>query len=116
MTRGSLFSYLVVGRLQEHLHHVVHVEVFQVWVVPDGRVLAGLVPAEAIWGVVAVGKDACVGHTKQRSHERNGQNETGLNCRGTAESQIESVLQMHFHTFTMAVRQQFYNGCYTTLI
>lgn len=54
----SSFPYLAEGHIQKLLHHLIHIEVLQVWVVTDGSVAAGLVPTEAIWGVVAVGKDA----------------------------------------------------------
>ena len=46
---------LTVGRRREALYDVVDVVVLQVWVVHDGGVVTGLVPAEALRWVVAVG-------------------------------------------------------------
>lgn len=52
-------SDLIVGNYEELLHHFVNIVVLQVRIISDGGVAAGLVPAEAFGGVVAVRKDPC---------------------------------------------------------
>lgn len=52
-------SHLTVGGAEETLHHIVNIVVLQVRVISNGRVVTELVPAEARWGVVTVGKDPC---------------------------------------------------------
>lgn len=52
-------SNLVVGNTEEALHHFINIVVLQVRIVSDGGVTAGLVPAEAFGGVIAIRKDPC---------------------------------------------------------
>lgn len=53
-------SDLIVGHGEEARHHIVNVIILQVRVVSDWGVVTELVPAEALRGVVTVGKDSCL--------------------------------------------------------
>lgn len=66
-------SHLTFCDVEEAFHHVIHVVVLQVGIVLDGWVVAGLVPAEALGGVVPIGKDPCQG-----AEDRGCQNSFGL--------------------------------------
>lgn len=52
-------SNLTVGDNEEAIHHIIDIIVLQVRVVSDWWVMTELVPAEALWWVVTVGKDPC---------------------------------------------------------
>lgn len=52
-------SNLIVGNSEELLHYFVNIVVLQVRIISDGGVAAGLIPAEAFWGVIAIRKDPC---------------------------------------------------------
>lgn len=52
-------SNLIVGNGEELLHHFVNIVVLQVRIISDGGITAGLIPAEAFGGVIAIRKDPC---------------------------------------------------------
>lgn len=52
-------SNLIVDNTEKQLHHLVNIVVLQVRIVSDGGIGAGLVPAEAIGGVITIRKDPC---------------------------------------------------------
>lgn len=56
---NNILSNLIVGSSEELLHHLVNVVILQVRVISDGGITAGLIPAEAFGGVVAIRKDPC---------------------------------------------------------
>lgn len=48
-----------MGNDKELLHHLVNIVVLQVRIISDGGITAGLIPAEAVGGVIAIRKDPC---------------------------------------------------------
>lgn len=52
-------SNLIVSNREELFHHFINIVVLQVRVISDGGVTAGLIPAKAFWGVIAIRQDPC---------------------------------------------------------